>query len=138
MGCGISYTIIDSFYYYNYYSSEVEKIYTHPKYYQWRKTFESLRMTRNEITLIHRIFHEADLDQTGENDIVGLLTVMDVERTPFAERVFSLFDENQSGHIDFIEFILSLWNYCTLSKYTLGMFPQFLPFTIMSNSSLLM
>jgi Ca2+-binding EF-hand superfamily protein len=121
MGCGISYTI-DSFYCYSYYSSEVEKIYTHSKYYKWRKTFESLRMKRNEVTLIHRIFHTADLDKSGEIDIAELLTVMDVERTPFSERVFSLFDENHSGRIDFLEFILSLWNYCTLSIYTLGMF----------------
>lgn len=62
------------------------------------------------------------MDGGGTIDLLELLTVIDVERTPFTERIFQIFDDDNSGKIDFGEFVLSLWNYCTLSKVTLGMF----------------
>lgn len=33
-----------------------------------------------------------------------------------------IFDEDGSGSVDFREFVMSLWNYCTLSKAALIMF----------------
>jgi len=45
-----------------------------------------------------------------------LLAFLDLEKTRFTKRIFSIFDEDGSGLIDFREFVLSLWNYCTLTK----------------------
>jgi len=42
-----------------------------------------------------------------------------LDDTPFASRVFTLFDYDGSGMIDFGEFVSVLWNYCTFSKYGL-------------------
>lgn len=56
----------------------------------------------------------------GTIHIVELLTFFDLERTKFTERVFGIFDEDGSGCIDFREFVVSLWNYCTLTNATLG------------------
>lgn len=47
---------------------------------------------------------------------------LEMGATVFRDRVFSIFDEDSSGQIDFREFVLSLWNYCTLSKATLDLF----------------
>lgn len=47
---------------------------------------------------------------------------LDIERTKFSMRVFSIFDEDSSGEIDFREFVLALWNYCTLGRATLVLF----------------
>lgn len=33
-----------------------------------------------------------------------------------------MFDEDNSGEIDFREFVVALWNYCTLGKATLVIF----------------
>ena len=45
---------------------------------------------------------------------------LDVERTRFTKRIFSIFDDDKSGEIDFREFVLSIWNYCTLGKTSLS------------------
>ena len=45
---------------------------------------------------------------------------LDVERTRFTKRIFSIFDDDKSGQIDFREFVLSIWNYCTLGKSSLS------------------
>jgi Ca2+-binding EF-hand superfamily protein len=108
MGCG--------------YSSAFEIAFATPQYREWNKTFAALGMTKAEVYQLYKKFIKVDLDRGGTIDVVELLTVIDVERTPFTERVFAVFDEDNSGKIDFNEFVLSLWNYCTLSRVTLGMF----------------
>ena len=45
---------------------------------------------------------------------------LDVERARFTKRIFSIFDNDKSGQIDFREFVLSIWNYCTLGKSSLS------------------
>jgi serine/threonine-protein phosphatase 2B regulatory subunit len=79
-------------------------------------------ISTKELCLIHNIFQKVDLDHSGAIDVVELLTIMDVERTPFTERVFRIFDEDKSGKVDFYEFVVALWNYCTLSPAALAMF----------------
>jgi hypothetical protein len=48
------------------------------------------------------------------------LSALDIERTKFTERIFAVFDAKHDGRIDFREFVLSLWNYCTLGKASLS------------------
>eukprot|EP01039_Chlorochromonas_danica_P007795 gene7795-8606_t len=88
----------------------------------WMRKFQALRITPGEVRKLYKVFAKADMDGGGTIDLVELLTAIDVERTRFSERVFAIFDEDNSGKIDFGEFVLALWNYCTLSQVTLGMF----------------
>lgn len=92
----------------------------------WRPQFESLKLRKKEISKLYNIFQKVDVDCSGTIGLAELLALMDVERTAFSERVFSIFDEDGSGAIDFREFVLALWNYCTLSSATLGIVPDFL------------
>ena len=89
-------------------------------YPQWSLQFQALQLTHSEVKKLHSYFFKADMDNGGTIELVELLTVIDVERTKFTERVFSIFDEDGSGKIDFGEFVLALWNYCTLSKVILS------------------
>jgi hypothetical protein len=91
-----------------------------PQFEKWTEVFQSLQLTNDEVQQLLRLYGKVDLDGGGTIDVVELLTVIDVERTPFTERIFTIFDEDSSGKIDFGEFVLALWNYCTLSKYALG------------------
>lgn len=93
-----------------------------PQFTKWRIQFESLRLTPREIQKMYKVFRKVDFDGSGAIGLGELLAHIDVERTKFSERIFSIFDEDGSGEIDFREFVLSLWNYCTLTKATLDMF----------------
>ncbi len=87
-----------------------------------RRQFEALQLSSKEVGKLYKIFRKVDVDGSGSIGLAELLAHIDVERTTFSERVFSIFDEDGSGEIDFREFVLSLWNYCTLSRATLGSF----------------
>lgn len=87
---------------------------------KWELQFRALQLRGREINKLYRVFRKVDMDGSGSISVAELLTHIDVERTKFTERVFSIFDEDGSGEIDFREFVLSLWNYCTHTKATLG------------------
>ena len=82
--------------------------------------FAAMRLTRNEVIQLHNLFKKVDFDKSGTVDIVELLTLLNVERTRFTEQLFKVFDSDGSGKIDFKEFVLSVWNYCTISPSSLG------------------
>ncbi len=103
--------------------SSGDAIYEHdPKLNKWRKQFEAIQLNGNDIGKLYDVFLRVDEDKSGTIGLVEMLTLMDVENTAFSRRVFSIFDEDHSGKIDFREFVLALWNYCTLSPATLDKF----------------
>lgn len=89
---------------------------------------------------MYNLYRKVDADDSGEISYEELLVHIDVEKTPFSKRIFTIFDEDGSGQISFLEFVLTLWyscypstlqfiefysifrNYCTLGKGTLVMF----------------
>jgi serine/threonine-protein phosphatase 2B regulatory subunit len=88
----------------------------------WVEQFEALQMNKAELNHLFFAFKSIDRDQGGSIDISELLQHLDIEETSFSKRTFSVFDSNRSGSIDLREFILSLWNYCTLTQATLDIF----------------
>lgn len=93
-----------------------------PSLEQSRYQFEALQLSEREVSKLYRIFRKVDVDGSGQIELIELLVHIDIERTAFSERVFGIFDEDGSGEIDFREFVLALWNYCTLSRATLDLF----------------
>lgn len=87
---------------------------------KWSEAFTALQISNNDLYRFYKVFGKVDMDGGGTIDLVEMLTVIDVERTPFTERVFSIFDDDKSGKIDFGEFVLALWNYNTLTRISLG------------------
>lgn len=95
---------------------------THPDVAKFRHQFDVLLMTEKEISRIHKIYAKVDTDKSGQISTLELFMALDVERNKFTERVFSIFDEDGSGQVDFREFVIALWNYCTLGRSTLVAF----------------
>ena len=59
---------------------------------------------------------------TGAIDIAELLVNLNLPSTPFTTKVFSMFDTDRSGEVDFRECMLALWNYCSLAEQDLASF----------------
>lgn len=82
--------------------------------------FEALCLRPTDVQHFLKTFHAIDMDGSGSIGLSELLNHLDLERNRFTKRIFSIFDEDKSGQIDFREFVFSFWNYCTLSQATLG------------------
>jgi Ca2+-binding EF-hand superfamily protein len=61
-----------------------------------------------DIGKLFGLFCIIDGDSSGSIEIIELLMFLDVERTRFTKRIFSMFDDDASGCIDFREFVLSI------------------------------
>lgn len=80
----------------------------------WRDVFNAMKFKNSEVKKLFELFNIVDSDHGGTIDVVELLTLLDIERTAFAERIFAAFDKDRTGKIDFYEFVVSLWKFCTL------------------------
>ena len=94
----------------------------YPQFEQYAGHFTSLGFTERDLAYLKQVFDHADGDKSGQISLMELLMFLDIDRTKFAKRVFSIFDEDLSGEIDFREFVVAMWNYCTLGKSALCLF----------------
>lgn len=83
---------------------------------EWMNIFTAMKLTREEIILLLQVYNKVDQDQSGNIDTVELLTLLDIERNKFTEKIFSAFDKDHTGQIDFYEFVVSVWKFCTLGE----------------------
>ncbi len=81
-----------------------------------------MQLSEREVRKLYNEFRKVDMDNSGSIGLPELLAHLDLPVTPFTEKVFSIFDDDGSGEIDFKEFVMTLWNYCTLTAATLGNF----------------
>lgn len=64
-------------------------------------------------------FQDIDVDCSGCISTDEFFAFISMEATPFARKLFSLIDQNESGEIDFNEFLVGLWNVCTFDEESL-------------------
>lgn len=93
-----------------------------PELRKWKNQFEELQISDKVLIKLYQEFQIVDDDNSGTIQMSELFTHLNIVSTPYNERIFGLFDVDQSGFIDFAEFATALWNYCTLDKQTLGNF----------------
>ena len=86
------------------------------------RQLQAMQFSVSEVKKLYSIFRCVDVDNSGSIALSELLAHIDLPRTSFTEKIFSIFDDDKSGEIDFKEFVMSLWNYCTLTKNTLDVF----------------
>jgi Ca2+-binding EF-hand superfamily protein len=101
-------------------SKSIYTKYTHLS--QWKHDFDALMVVDSDLEILYKLFQNIDKDGSGEIDLVELIHYLRLQRTKFNKRVFTIFDEDGSGEIDFREFVVALWNYCTMGKSALTIF----------------
>jgi len=103
-------------------SSQYEHVFRSAEFKNVYTQFHALKLTTNEIKQLYTHFRNIDVDGGGTVTLEELLVYLDLDTTPYTQRIFTIFDKDGSGEIDFTEFALSMWNYCTLTPSTLDMF----------------
>lgn len=90
---------------------------------EWNEQFFALKLSYPNVREIHYVFREIDNSRSGYINFHQLCMFLDIEETLFAKRLFNTFEKCESnclGKIDFREFLLSLWDFLTLNKASLG------------------
>ncbi len=65
-----------------------------------------------DLRRLHRRFKKLDKNHSGTLELDELLSLPGLQNNPLVKRVVDVFDVNQSGSIDFHEFILALSIFC--------------------------
>lgn len=81
-----------------------------------------LGLSKWEVDTLYKKFCLIDKDRSGSISTNELLTFLKLDDCRFSKRIFSIFDESCNNSIEFQEFVVTLWNYCTLSKSSLVLF----------------
>jgi Ca2+-binding EF-hand superfamily protein len=84
--------------------------------------FDAIMLRESDVGRLYRTFETIDTDKSGEVSMKEMLRFLDLERNRFTETVFTIMDDDRNGSISFKEFVISAWNYCTLTHGTLVMF----------------
>lgn len=92
-----------------------------PTLINFRKTFECLQVTEKEVGQLYKHFKRIDVDDSGDVELAEVLVHLHVEKTFFNKRVFGLLDVDASGELNFEEFMVGLWNYCSVEDEFFGM-----------------
>ena len=85
-------------------------------------TWQALGLKSRDVMRLFKVFQQIDADGSGEVDIVEFLNYFRLKRTKFSKRAFLLMDEDGSGALDFREFVVATYNYCTVSADALTLF----------------
>jgi len=88
---------------------------------------EECKLDSSYIRKFYKIYCTIDNDESGSVSIGEFMAHFDVYPTDFGRRVFSIMDADLSGQLDFVEFIGSVFNYCSydsrqLLKYAFDLF----------------
>lgn len=88
----------------------------YPELIEWLDLFERIGMTKKYIQRLHKDFCFINHAKTRSVPIEMLVEYLGTFEQEFGKRILSIFDEEQTGMINFGEFVAAVWNFCTLEK----------------------
>lgn len=93
-----------------------------PSNAHWEITFSALGWERETIDKFWIIFCKINHSRSQEITIFEFLNYFNLDRSEYVEKCFEYFDTTGGDSIDFLEFMVSVWNICTLKIDTLTNF----------------
>ena len=86
------------------------------------KAFKAMGLGDKDVGQFYTLYRKMDKDNGGSIDIQEFYRYFRLQRSPFCDRVFQVMDGDGSKELDFVEFVVSLWNFCSLNKGGLILF----------------
>ena len=87
-----------------------------------RKVFGKLQLDASIGKKFYKVFISMDKDKSGSIDIDEFFTKFHIDYSDFSRRVFEVVDVSGDGDLDFGEFFIGLYNYCTYDKGSIARF----------------
>lgn len=84
-----------------------------------KKFTTKLGISNEELKKAFKLFDRVDKDKSGEASIDEFFKIFRFEWSSFGKNIFAAMDTSGDNRIDFVEFFVGLWNYCTLEHDTL-------------------
>ena len=84
--------------------------------------FDYINLKESEVGLLYEVFLDIDYDNTKTILLNELLNYLLIDETLYIKKIFLIFDIDQSAFLDFREFVVSVWNYCTLNPKNLAIY----------------
>ena len=88
---------------------------------QLKESLAVFSITDGDVELIKKCFQKIDMTRDGSIEVAEIEIFLQTERVPFNERILMMYDSNSSGQLEFPEFLLMCWTYCTMDSDCIGM-----------------
>lgn len=98
------------------------------EWYEWQEQLHIIQLHKIDVERLYSVFQRMDNDLSGHVHYLDLVGHLGVDRTKFNVAMFSMFDQYQCKSINFMEFVVIMWNFCTLSKDSLSKWSTLLMF----------
>lgn len=85
-----------------------------------RPKFSALRLTERNVKSLLKVFEKYETKDTGTLSLDDLFTRFEVENNKFLTRAFSYYMEVPKRKLNLGDFVLHMWNFCSLSQIELG------------------
>ena len=84
---------------------------------------DDIGLKKSDAKYFFNLFSDLDADKGGSISLDEFYSFFGImERTPFADRAFSVLDEDNSGELDYHEFLAGIWSLCSSSDEDLCAF----------------
>eukprot|EP01029_Cantina_marsupialis_P024839 TRINITY_DN647362_c0_g1_i1.p1 TRINITY_DN647362_c0_g1~~TRINITY_DN647362_c0_g1_i1.p1 ORF type:complete len:712 (-),score=232.99 TRINITY_DN647362_c0_g1_i1:301-2436(-) len=87
-----------------------------------KEMLSKLNITERQAQTLFQVFVEIDKAGTGELKFDDFAKFFKQPRSPYFDRVLGIIDLDAGGTLDFEEFCIGVWNYCTFNNTQLNKF----------------
>ncbi len=89
----------------------------------WQSDFSLLSLSPDDIRKLQKVFCKVNYDATEINCFVALIAV-EADQTSLTAKLFQTHC-NKIGHMNFKQFVLAIWDFCSLNFDLMGEFSYF-------------